>query len=145
MSGDRVRERFLLHRCAEEVEDDPELLRSLAEQWLKSGSLSETLRFLRKAVEVAPQAIVVRSELASLLYLNGEVDVALNEAQKVVDQARERRNRLPSREAYYHGMMRYLLDQRDFAAEELQRAQRDDSVVALWPSYETMFGEIPGA
>jgi len=136
--GELGEARRVLRRCVTALEQDPELLRSLAEQWIQGGQLAEAVSFLERGVEAAPESIVVRAELASLRYVTGARDRASREAAAIIEQAGNKG--LSPREDYYVGMMYYVHEEPVEAKRRLRRAQDADSIVASWPSYDVIFG-----
>jgi len=137
-AGDLCEARRVLRRCVAKLERDPELLRSIAEQWIQGGQLAEAVSFLEGAVDAAPESIVVRAELASLRFVTGARDRAFREAEAIIERAGNKG--LFPREDYYVGMMYYLHEEPVEAKRRLRRAQDADSIVASWPTYDAIFG-----
>lgn len=139
LRGDRSRDRAILKRVVRQAEGNPETLRSVAEQWIREGSADEGIDLLRRACNSSPQSLVVRAELASLLFVHGRHEEACTEARTCLQTCEDSPPVAP-REAYYHGMMLFLLGDVESAMIRLSNAQGKDRVVGRWPSYEAILG-----
>ena len=135
--GRKGDEQQVVTRAVEQFENDPEALRSIADQMI-DGSSALPLEFLHIAVRVCPNSFVYRAELASILYATGRMDDAVCEAEPCRYLEDDLNRSLSPRERYYQGLAYRILGMTELAEHALQRARRRDQLIASWPSYDEL-------
>lgn len=133
--GQKQHEEQCISTCLSELESDPEVLRNLADYFLRNSMFDQAVVRLTKAIEKAPDCIVCRSELASLFFYSGDIATAKIKAGECHGlQAKT------ARDHYYLGLAYYILEAPEIVKLEKQKAKHD-SVVAGWPEYATLFSK----
>ena len=130
--GELRKQYEMLNRAAKAYPNDAEVSRSLAVYFANQAQFDSALRCMERAVDLFPNKITYRAELALLFNLVGASDELDKQVKACLSLAVS-----TYADHYYLGLIYYITRRVERALDEFEYAKKDKKLTA-WPYYDAL-------